>query len=222
VDAKPANDRRLALAVGALPGARAITSIDELALAGPWVAKVPWTAAGRDRARGEGPPSPELRTRLSRLLAAAGALVVEPWCARILDVGTCATVDASGAVTAEPPHGLLVDARGNFLGIDLAPPPLAPAERALLDERVAAAGAAIARTGYTGPFAVDAFAYVDGAGARRFHAPCEINARTTFGWIARAYGKRLGATRLGLAGEPPPGARVLIAPAADGVTAWIA
>ena len=220
--AKAANDRRLALAVAALPGAKAITAVDELDLAGPWVAKVPWTAAGRDRCRGEGAPSAEQRVRLGRLLTAAGALVVEPWCERIFDAGVCAAVDRQGAVTSEPPHGLLVDARGGFLGIDLAPPPLEPAERALLAERVAAVGAALATINYAGPFAIDAFVYRDTTGARRLHAPVEINARYTFGWIARAYASRHGMTRLGLAGEPPPGARVLIAPAADGVTAWIA
>ncbi|MBA3462910.1 MAG: hypothetical protein H0T46_23340, partial [Deltaproteobacteria bacterium] len=50
---------------------------------------------------------------------------------------------------------------------------------------------------------------------------CEINARFSFGWIARALGRRHGTTRLGFAAAPP-GARVLIAPAADGITAWIA
>jgi hypothetical protein len=219
--AKPANDRRLAHAVAALPGAKTITRVDELDLPGRWVAKVPWTAAGRDRCLGEGPPTPEQRTRLARLLAATGALVVEPWCDRVLDVGACASVDAAGLVTHHPPHGLLVDARGGFTGISVAPPALEPDELALLAERVAAAGAAIASTGYAGPFAVDAFAYRDGD-ARRFHAPVEINARYTFGWVARALAARHGSTTLGLAGPPPPGARVLIAPGADGVTAWCA
>jgi hypothetical protein len=196
-----------------------ITRIDELELAGEWIAKLPWTAAGRDRCRGRGAPTPDQRTRLERLLAVCGALVVEPWCERIVDVGVCARVDAHGVVTARPPHGLLTDPRGGFLGIDLAGAQLEPAEHAQLATMVAAAGAAIAGTGYVGRFAIDAFAYrVDGE--RRFHPLCEINARTTFGWVAWAFAARAQTTRLGF-GEPPAGARVLIAPGSDRVTAWI-
>src|SRR6185295_17180034 len=93
--ARAANDRRLALAVAAahgaaLPGQRTIASADEIDLPGPWVAKAPWTAAGRDRCRGAGPPTPEQRTRIERLLARGGALVLEPWCDRIADAGACA------------------------------------------------------------------------------------------------------------------------------------
>ncbi|HEU0032344.1 MAG TPA: hypothetical protein VFQ53_17050 [Kofleriaceae bacterium] len=226
--AKTANDRRLALAVAAhhgmaLPGARVITSADEIDVPGPWVAKLPWTAAGRDRARGVGPPTAEQRVHLGRLLAPCGALILEPWCDRILDVGVCAHVDVSGLVIAQPPHTIVTDARGGFVGIDLAEPALSPDERTQLSTIVAGAGAAIAAEGYSGHFAIDAFAYRDGD-ARRFRPLCEINARLSFGWIARAYAKRLGTTRLGF-GPPPPeleAARVLITPATDGITAWIA
>ena len=223
--ARAANDRRLALAVAeargaALPGQKAIASADEIDLAGPWICKAPWTAAGRDRCRGSGPPNAEQRTRLERLLARGGALVLEPWCDRVVDAGVCARVDADGRVTAHPPHALIADARGGFLGIDLAPPALEPAELEQLAELARAAGAALAALGYAGPFAIDAFAYTDG-GRRRFRPLCEINARLSFGWIARALADRLGARRLGF-GPPPPEATVLIAPAADGVTAWCA
>jgi len=222
--ARAANDRRLALALAAnhgvaLPGSRVITRVDEIDLPGPWIAKAPWTAAGRDRCRGTGTPTAEQRTRLERLLAKCGALVLEPWCDRLLDVGVCAKVE-HGVVTSKPPHGLITDARGGFVGIDLAAAMLEPIEHAQLDAIVAAAGAAIAGTGYAGRFAVDAFAYRDGD-ARRFRPLCEINARTTFGWIAWAFAAVSGTTRLGF-GEAPPGARVLIAPASDHVTAWIA
>ncbi len=219
--AKAANDRRLAqqvateLGVG-LRGARVVTELGG-DWSGAWVAKVPWTAAGRDRVRGDGEPSTEQRTRLGRLLAACDALVVEPWCERLFDLGVCATVDHAGRLTAEEPHSLLVDARGGFVGIDLAPPPLTPYERAVLDRAVIAAGAAIAKTGHTGPFAVDAFVYRDGS-ERRLHPLCEINARYSFGWVARAFA---GITRLGF-GAASPGTTVVIAPGSDQVTAWIA
>jgi len=219
--AKAANDRRVAvelaaeLAVG-VPGARSIRSIEELEISGPWVTKAPWTTAGRDRCHGEGPASAEQRTRIGRLLDKFGALVVEPWLPRVLDVGVCAMVHAGGAVTAEAPHGLITDARGTFLGIDLSPPPLEDHERARLAGYVAAAGPRLAALGYAGPIAVDAFI----AGPDRRLCVCEINARYSFGWIARAFQSRLGITRLGVT-PPPAGARSLIAPGGDGVTAWI-
>jgi len=217
--ARHANDRRR------LPGARVVASVGELEAAlpaGPWVAKAPWTSAGRDRAFGDGPLlAGEVRARAERLLARFGALVVEPWCDRIVDAGICARVDARGSVTSHPPHGLLVDRRGGFAGIDLAPPALLPEETAQLAAAVGAAGAQLAALGYAGPFALDAFAYA-AAGARRFRPICEINARHTFGWVARALAERVGATRLGFS-APPPGATVLVAPTADDPTsAWCA
>jgi hypothetical protein len=225
--ARDVNDRRFALSLAqahaaALPGARVIASADDLAMArGAWIAKAAWTSAGRDRCRGDGPPTTEQRTRLTRLVAAFGPLVVEPWLDRILDVGACARVDADGRITAEPPHGLVTDARGGFLGIDLAPPALLAHEHARLAEVVELVGRALTTRGYAGPYAIDAFAYRDDDGARRFHPLCEINARYTFGWVAHALRRRCGTTRLGFA-PAPSGAVPLIAPGADGVTAWIA
>jgi hypothetical protein len=212
--AKAANDRRLALAVHErlgtlLPGQRAITSIDELPRAGAWVAKAPWSAAGRDRIHGHGPASDEQRVYAGRLLQRCGALLVEPWLERRLDLGVTARIDA-GRVTASPPHTLVCDARGGFLGIDLAEPPLAREHRAQLDAFVAATGDALASLSYSGPFSVDAFVHPGG-----LHA-CEINARHTFGHVARALGARV----LGF-GPPPAGAHVLVGPTADDpTTAW--
>jgi hypothetical protein len=224
--ARAVNDRRLALATAAahglaLPGVRVIERVDDITPAGPWVAKAPWTAAGRDRCHGDGTPTIEQRTRIGRLLATFGSLVLEPWCDRIVDVGVCATVAPNGTVTSHPPHALLVDRRGNFLGIDLAPPELADVERTQLAASVSAAGAALAAHGYRGPFAVDAFAYRDRDGTRRFHPLCEINARYSFGWVARGFGDQFGTTKLGFA-DPPVEASVLIAPGAYRVCAWIA
>ena len=224
--AKAVNDRRLAVAVGAtlgttLPGVRVFGALDELAgLTGRWVCKAPWTSAGRDRCHGEGAPTDEQRRRITRMLGRFGALVLEPWMDRVLDVGVCATVLADGSVIAEHPHGLLVSPRGQFLAIDLGVPALDADEARQLADAVTRAGAALFDRGFTGPFAIDAFAYHAG-GERRFQPLCEINARYSFGWIARALGARLGITRLGFS-DAPADAIVLIAPAADGVTAWCA
>ena len=66
-----------------------------------------------------------------------------------------------------------------------------------------------------GPFAIDGFVYWDGA--RRLRPLVEINARHTFGHVARA----LGCGRLGFT-PAPAGATVLVAPIdGDPTTAWI-
>jgi hypothetical protein len=213
--AKAANDRRLMLAMHErmgtlLPGQRAISRVDELPSEGAWVAKAPWTAAGRDRIHGNGPATGEQRVYAGRLLARCGALIVEPWLARTLDLGVTARLDG-GRVIASPPHTLLCDSRGAFLGIDLTEPALAPEHRAQLDRAVAEAGRTLADVGYAGPFTVDAFVHAGG-----LHV-CEVNARHTFGHVARAIGARV----LGF-GPPPPGARVLVASVpGDPSTAWI-
>ncbi len=225
--AKAANDRRLATLLAAehdigvpSPATGTISSVDELDVPAqwtaetPWVVKAPWTSAGRERSVGNGPPDLEQRTRIARLLERHGALVLERWMPRIVDVGVCATIAADGAVTAEEPHGLITDARGTFLGIDLAPPALQPDERGRL---LAFATAIGPRLGYAGPIAIDAFVAEPG----RQLCVCEINARYSFGWVARALHRRHATTRLGFSAAPP-GARVLIAPADDGITAWIA
>jgi hypothetical protein len=229
--ARAANDRSRTLAIAealgvALPGARLVGSLAELdahaaGFAGRrWVCKARWTSAARDRAHGSGSRvDGELRVRLGRMLERFGPLVFEPWLDRVADLGVCGQVAAGGEVTLAEPHRMISDARGRFLGIDLV-----PVDRALVAALTPVARGAAQRlaveTGYRGPFAVDAFVYRDGD-AQRLHPLCELNARFTFGWIAHALARRLGARRLGFA-APPPGATVLIAPGDDRVTAWCA
>jgi hypothetical protein len=231
-NAKAANDRRVALAVTeqlevVLPGARAVTSLAELdahlaALApSAWVCKAPWTAAGRDRAHGEGSTlAGEQRVYVGRMLERFGALLFEPWLDRVFDLGVCAQLASDGSITAEPPHTLLSDARGGFTGIDLAEPALRDDDRHLLATTVSAAGSALHCLGYAGPFTVDAFVYRDGD-AHVLHPLCELNARHTFGHVARGLHARFGTRSLGF-GTPPPGARVLVEPGdGDPTTAWV-
>ena len=163
--AKAANDRRVALGVHEklgtlLPGQRVITSLDDLAsVAGPWVAKAPWTAAGRDRAHGNGPPSGELAVHVTRMLQRFGALLFEPWCDRIFDLGVCGSIDEAGVVTKHSPHTLRSDARGNFVGISLTSPTLNAAETAQLNRYIEEAARALHVLEYAGPFGIDAFVY---------------------------------------------------------------
>jgi hypothetical protein len=233
--ARAVNDRRFGLALAeragwALPSACTVTSLGELeshlasggAAASPtrrWVCKAPWTAAGRDRCLGTGNHiDPEARASLTALLRTFGALVFEPWLDRTHDLGVCGRV-AGERITVEQPHRLLVDDRGRFVGISL-DAALAPAQRAELTAAAEAVGAALAREGFQGAFGIDAFLYRDGE-AERLHPVCEINARHTFGHVARALERRLGTRTLGF-GTPPAAATVLIRPIkGDSTTAWV-
>ena len=228
--ARAVNDRRFARALARelrceLPGARAVTSLAELeahvatAAMPRWVCKAAWSAAGRDRAYGSGPTLDEqTRTRVTRLLARCGALVVEPWCERLVDVGIAGHVGQP----LPAPHHLLVDPRGGFRGIAIATPDLLPAERAQLDTVAVVCSTALARAGYRGAFGIDAFAYRDAAGERRFQPLCELNARYTFGHVTRELCARYGGGQLGF-GTPPANARVLVAATDDDpISAWLA
>ncbi len=233
----------------ALPGARVVASLAELdahltGFAGrPWICKARWTAAGRDRARGTGDALiGELRIRISRMLQRFGPLVFEPWLDRVVDLGVCGEVTAAGEVRLLEPHRIATDPRGGFLGIELSPRIDPGFAEPLCAVARAAATRLAAQTGYRGRFAIDAFVYRDpgrdpgrapvrdpqggprnapGSVAHLLHPLCEINARNSFGWIAHALARRLGARRLGF-DTPPPGATVLIAPGPDRVTAWCA
>jgi hypothetical protein len=229
--ARAANDRSRTLAIAqalgvALSGAAVVASVAELdaAVAGfagrPWVCKARWTAAGRDRVHGAGPAAGELRVRLGRMFERLGPLVLEPWLDRVADFGACGELTPTGEVRVAAPHRLVTDPRGGFVGIALAPAVEPAIAEPIREAATAAATRLAAETGYHGRFAVDAFVYRDG-GAQHLHPLCELNARTTFGWIARALGERLGIARLGF-DAPPAGATVLIAPGDDRVTAWCA
>ena len=238
--ARAVNDRRFAAALAAelgvaLPGARVVTSVDELAAhlaaggasASPtraWVAKAMWTAAGRDRVRRIGDALDDAtRTRLARLLAIHGALVFEPWMARTLDVGQGGRVDPTGDVALLPPHRGLVDDGGVIRGIVVDDgAELEPAEEARLADTARAAGRALATAGYAGPFVVDAFVHEHG-GRRALHPLCELNARLTFGLVARAWAERRGAPlTLGLGGALPAGGTPLVLDERGAPAAWVA
>ena len=238
-DARAANDRRLSLALAhelgvALPGARVIASraalVAHLAAGGAdaspdqrWVCKAPFTAAGRDRAHGQHAPTGELAARIDNLLVRHGELVFEPWLPRIADAGITLAIAADGRAIVAPPHGLLTTPTGGFLGIDTGADGLLPAERAQLVTIAYAVAARVAATGYRGPLGLDAFAHTRADGSRAFHPLCELNARFTFGAVARALASRLGpAARVLGFGPPPPDAIILVAPAADPFCAWVA
>ena len=236
------NDRRFCLELAgelgrALPGARSIRSVAELAEhlrsgacdagGGAWVAKAPWSAAGRHRvirsgldALGDGArldaagSDPALRGGIERLLERSGALVVEPWVERTADYGAAGLVLPDGGMESLGTHRLEVDRRGAFTGLVLEGPLSArsvdPAARAALESTLESVGRRLAGAGYVGPFGIDGFTWREPGGASHVHPLSEINARLTFGLVARALAVRcLQATPADEAAAGRPAAAVL-------------
>jgi hypothetical protein len=186
----------------ALPGARRITSADELAAhlaagfgpvgAAGWVVKAPLSAAGRaryiERTAGLG-LSDAARLRVGRLLGRHGALLFEPWMERTMDFGCAVLLFPEGPRLAGF-HRLLVDAAGRFQGIELLGEflgvDLPPGERETMEHVVSGTAEALLRAGYVGPFGIDAWRHRLPDGSVALHPLGEINARMTFGLVARA------------------------------------
>ena len=95
-------------------------------------------------------------------------------------------------------------------------------------------GSQLAQDGYRGPFGIDGFVYRGSDGQTRVHPLCEINARLSFGFVARALARHreAGAVTLRLGSGPIPrsppaqdrSARIipLLDPAPDDPTsAWL-
>jgi hypothetical protein len=210
------NHRSFALSIAeargwALPGARLVRDMAELdehlasGAAEPgheraWVLKAPLSAAGRERMRHRGDEIGRgERVRLERLFARFGQLLFEPWVDRIEDLA-CAGLVHPGGVRLFPPHRLDNDPRGVFRAavIDDAGHAGPGAEvRAEVGRAAAAAGLALSEAGYRGPFSVDAFTWRDSAGAVHLQRMSEINARLSFGLLAR-----IAAEDAGAPGEP--------------------
>jgi hypothetical protein len=202
----------------ALPGARVVESLAELdrILASPpsaspsaWVVKAPLSASGRSRyIERKGPllSDPKSRRTVERLFELHGPLLFEPWMERTADFGCSALLTESG-LRIVGFHRQMVDIKGQFAGIEL------PAE--VQEIPVKEIANALRREGYVGPFGIDAWSYKNG-----FNPLGEINARMTFGLVARALAERLGIERLRLrfGAEAPAGAIPLLA---GSPSAWI-
>jgi hypothetical protein len=218
----------------ALPGARMVDSSADLAAhlvsgllgtTGSWILKAPLSAAGRSRyihRPGEQLNEPQVRRRIERLFARHGPLLFEPWMDRTEDFGCVALLSPSGERLAGF-HRLLVDRRGQFAGIELTATfqgfaGLSGEERKGMEEALGATARALRAAGYTGPFGIDAWRYRSQRGDLAFQPLCEVNARMTFGLVARALVDRLRGplglapgerVRLVLGKEIPSGAGVL-------------
>jgi hypothetical protein len=213
--AQRVNHRGFALSLAldrgwALPGAAVVRDVDDLerhlaagaagaGVDGAWVLKAPLSAAGRERMRyrdaeiGRGD-----RVRIERLLARFGELLLEPWVDRVLDIA-CAGLVHPGGVRMFAPHRLDNDPRGVFRAaiIDDAGTPEQAQHRDAVQAAGQAAGEALAAAGYLGPFSVDAYLWRDPTGAIRLQPMSEINARLSFGLLAR-----IAAEDAGLPGGP--------------------
>jgi hypothetical protein len=231
-----------------LPGDRLVRTRDEWRRAvatidGPWVAKACFAAAGRWRVWGDALLDEAIASRVARLLARHGVIRVEPWCARVRDVGVVALATASGTKILGA-HGLLVDSHGRFEGIEVrvcdaesevslaASTQLSAPRCARLAAVVEAVGQGLQREGYGGPFGIDAWLWQPADRDEvRLHPLGEINARMTFGLVAHAWVARLR-DPLGLrAGDRvtlrfssapmPAGALSLLEPGDNGMAIWL-
>lgn len=196
------NHRRFSADLGqTLPGACYVATLAELeaAIAGPtptghWLLKRPFGFAGRGQRRvTRGLLDPAARAWAATSLGPApyGGLQVEPWVERRGDYSLHGHVARGGAVRLGQPCIQSCDARGVYLGASLAREgDLDGDERRLLVEAALAAGDALARAGYFGPFGIDAFRWEDARGALRWNPRCEINARYTMAWAIGMDGAR--------------------------------
>lgn len=241
--------KRLGVALRGATVADSLSAADSAigAIGGPWVAKAPFAAAGRWRVRGMWPRSEVEGRALEGLLRRHGAVVVEPWCRRTLDVGVVARCQA-GIARIVGAHRLEVDSEGRFRGIETtgrfssieALPWLRPGERRQLVAVVDSVAQELGGIGYEGPFGIDAWRWspsvrYETEDGERFHPLGEVNARMTFGLVARALIDRLRgvlafdddevvALRFGR-GAVPDGGLALLAPDgrpdADQTCAWL-
>jgi hypothetical protein len=206
-----------------LPGASLVADVDDLERRATgvdrWVLKAPLCAAGRSRLRSEG----WSRRRAERFLAMHGPSLFEPWMERLEDFGCAGTVDDE--VRLLEAHRQALTPRGRFRGIELCEVP--EPERSRIGAAALEAGRRLREAGYRGPFGTDAWSYRDCAGRPALNPLGELNARTTFGHVARQLAERVapGAGRASLRigrGDPPPGGLPLLLPGEpDGTSAWL-
>jgi hypothetical protein len=159
----------------------------ELALPAPlgWLVRRTFGAAGRGRRRiAAGRPSPADVAWLEASLR-LGPLVVEPWVEVTREYTRSAFVDASGTVRISAPGIQQTTREGAWTGTQLAGVgEVAREDDAELEAAVQAAGAALARAGYFGPFGIDAYRHraLDGSAGSVLNPLSEINARYTMDW----------------------------------------
>lgn len=152
-----------------------------------WLVRRAFGAAGRGRRRiTAGAPDEAERAWLAASLR-QGPLVFEPWVRVLRETTRSAFLTSDGDVVISPPCFQATTPEGAWVRTERAERgAVSRADDARLAEAVEAAGAALARAGYFGPFGIDAYRHaLPGRGGARgvLNPLSEINARLTMDWI---------------------------------------
>ncbi len=167
------------------------------------VLKAPFGTAGRGMRRAE---APDAARWAAAVLRAQGAVVVEPWLDKCVDLSVQFDVDGDGVVRVDRWGRFLTDARGAWIGavVGDATADLPAEVRAVLAAGVQSLrevarrlGAAMHALGYAGPAGIDAMVYRSADGPR-LRPLVELNPRNTMGRAARALDRRVRPGRVGL------------------------
>ena len=180
---------------------------------GAVVNKAPLGSAGRGMIRVLSTTDlPRAAAWIARVLQAQGAVVVEPWLDRVLDLSVQIFIDDDGRVRVSGVTRFETDDRGQYMGTWVGRP-LHELEEELrrfligpgrgwrvfahLEAVGRFVGAALAAEGHRGPAGVDALVYRDPVNGLRLKPIVEVNPRFTMGHLALRLGKRLGNRRTG-------------------------
>lgn len=184
------SDRRFGLSLGAghVPGATVLERAEDLAFAarshpGPRVLKRIFSFAGRGRLLSQGgPPSDAERAFVARATRDDGAVVLEPWLARTLDLGLHGFISRAGDLTLGMPTVQDVTSGGAWRASRLAAAgETLPEEDQTLASQAHLVAGRLQEVGYFGPFGIDAFR-APAAGVSVLVPRCEVNARYSMGW----------------------------------------
>jgi hypothetical protein len=155
---------------------------------------------------------------------------------RTADYGCSVLLDPDGTFEVVSFHGQAVDRRGQFAGIELRGTfegfdGLDREEESRMRTTIEGTARALTAAGYHGPFGIDAWRYRTADGDIAFHPLGEINARMTFGLVARTLvdclREPLGLgpadrVRLAFGRALPENGLALVAPGRDGGLAiWL-
>jgi len=192
------------LAPAAVIGRRCTSASEvDAAITGAMVIKAELGAAGRSAVRLDGALAPAQQAWLARILRQQGAVVVEPWLPRVLDLSFHFTLTDDGA-RLEGTTRFFTDSRGQYLGhwlgrlADGLPSPLVrwlhgDGRDSQRMRRIAVSvgrhcAAALPRL--RGPLGVDVLVYDDGTGPR-LKPIVELNPRWSMGRVALALRGRI-------------------------------
>ncbi len=196
---KHANSRQFSFGLGlGLPGASYVrhmgeleAAIDGASIGSGWLCKRPFGFAGRGRQRlDSGSLKNAARSWCESALREGPGLEVVPYVHVLAEFGLHGYLSADGTVTRGDPTELESDRKGQWVSSRVASADaLSEEERVSLLAAFDVVAPALTRTGYFGPFGIDAFRYKDVHGTVGFCSLSEVNARYTMGW-AKGMGHR--------------------------------